>query len=355
MTKPKAEQSRVLFRNYDLYETEGVGGKDRAPSPGAGLYQNMQKYKSVSDFLKKKKKRKRQQRKMALLLAIAFPELVEGKKFKSDENDMQDPYEDQDITPLAPISPAEVAPIGMLDGIYPKSDLDGKSIENLYYGRLETHEYAADDGTIGDTVRKHVDKFGTIRYYDKNGKLHHDSGPSEIYTNGTKYWHRHGVQHRDGGLPAVDEADGHKEWWVNGLRHREGDLPAIIWNDGRKDYFVEHERHREEGPAIEYANGDTSYFYHGEKRAKQAPKLVHLWNGQHEVIVDWTGLVIRLAHQPNTQDNTIWVYSENYEPLYRPQFHELQNGKMPAATLHDINEGLPPPETGLKGDTNNPT
>ena len=134
------EQPKVFFRNYDLYNTEGVDGSPKNPTPGTGLFHDLGKVKSVKDFLNKKKKEQKR-RKMALLMAIVYPESVENKKYAS-----QDPYEDQDITPLAPISPAEVAPIGMLDGIYPKSDLDGKSIENLYYGRLESHEYMANDG-----------------------------------------------------------------------------------------------------------------------------------------------------------------------------------------------------------------
>jgi hypothetical protein len=43
-----------LFHNYDLYETDGVDGKAKH-SPGTGLYQNMDKYDSVSDFRKSKK------------------------------------------------------------------------------------------------------------------------------------------------------------------------------------------------------------------------------------------------------------------------------------------------------------
>jgi len=45
-----------LFKNYDLYEVEGVDGPAKH-GPGAGFYQNMDKYKSVSDFLSKKRKR----------------------------------------------------------------------------------------------------------------------------------------------------------------------------------------------------------------------------------------------------------------------------------------------------------
>jgi len=46
----------ILFRNFDLYDTEGVDGPPEH-GPGSGFYRNMEKYKGVSDFLNKKKKR----------------------------------------------------------------------------------------------------------------------------------------------------------------------------------------------------------------------------------------------------------------------------------------------------------
>lgn len=46
----------VFYKNFDLYETEGTDGPAKH-GPGAGFYQNMSKYKSVSDFIKQKRKR----------------------------------------------------------------------------------------------------------------------------------------------------------------------------------------------------------------------------------------------------------------------------------------------------------
>lgn len=127
---------KVLFRNYDLVD---------------GIYSNMDKYKNVAEFLKKKQKKNkiknRIKRKTALLLAIAHPEEVKGKTW--DSNDLQDPYENinyknEEAVPI-PISPAEISPFGLNDSIIPKADLEGKPTSNLYYGVLESHQFAAKD------------------------------------------------------------------------------------------------------------------------------------------------------------------------------------------------------------------
>lgn len=62
MSKPnEAVPRETFFQNYDL----GAGEANKT-SPGGGLYDgSMDKYKSVSDFLKKKRKKKRALRKKA--------------------------------------------------------------------------------------------------------------------------------------------------------------------------------------------------------------------------------------------------------------------------------------------------
>ena len=61
-------------------------------------------------------------------------------------------------------------------------------------------------------MKKVINKFGTIYYYNENNEYHREDGP------------------------AVEYVSGYKEWWKNGKRHRE-DGPAIEWSNGEKRYF----------------------------------------------------------------------------------------------------------------------
>jgi hypothetical protein len=106
----------VFFRNYDYTEN--------STGPGIGAYRMTDK--NISDFRKRKKRMK--QRKKAYLQIVAG----------TDNNNLFDPYEAQDSNTM-PYAPAEPSPIGMLDGIIPHSDLEGKSPSNFYYGIMETH------------------------------------------------------------------------------------------------------------------------------------------------------------------------------------------------------------------------
>lgn len=121
------EPLQVFYKNYDLYDTDGVDGPAKQ-GPGTGLYQHMNEYKSVADFKKKKRKKKMQERRAAFLFILS----------KTDVNKIITP-EDEIANPLIPYAPAEPAQIGVLDGIYPKSDLEDHPVGNLYYGIMETH------------------------------------------------------------------------------------------------------------------------------------------------------------------------------------------------------------------------
>lgn len=126
------DPSMIFYRNYDPYKVKG--------GPGQGIYgPDMDKYKSVSDFRKKKKRKKGIKKRRAMLIQM-FLSLAEN-----DNNNLTDIYEEQGITPI-PYAPAEPAPIGLNGGIIPPSDLEDKPVSNLGFGVLENH--MANDGFI---------------------------------------------------------------------------------------------------------------------------------------------------------------------------------------------------------------
>ena len=63
----------------------------------------------------------------------------------------------------------------------------------------------------------------------------------------------------------VDE-DGCKWWYLNGQRHRENG-PALEWANGNKygykAWYLNGKYHRENGPAVEYNNGGKYWYLNG--------------------------------------------------------------------------------------------
>ena len=63
--------------------------------------------------------------------------------------------------------------------------------------------------------RVEVDKWGTRRYYNTDGKLHRVGGPAVEYTNREKRWYQNGLLHRTDG-PAIISKTGVPSFWLNG-------------------------------------------------------------------------------------------------------------------------------------------
>jgi hypothetical protein len=56
--------------------------------------------------------------------------------------------------------------------------------------------------------------------------------------------------------PKCIDSYGVKRWYLKGKFHRE-DGPAVEWPNGDKEWWLNGERHREDGPAVEYCDGVT--------------------------------------------------------------------------------------------------
>ena len=105
-----------------------------------------------------------------------------------------------------------------------------------------------------------------------------------IYINsaGNKFYykdHEMTILHREDG-PAIEYANGDKSWYINDKLHRE-DGPAIEYANGDKSWWINGKRHREDGPAIEYANGGMAWYINGKCHREDGP-VVECASGKKE-------------------------------------------------------------------------
>jgi hypothetical protein len=57
-------------------------------------------------------------------------------------------------------------------------------------------------------------------------------------------------------------------WFLNGKLHRE-DGPAVEWSNGEKQWYLNGQIHREDGPAVEYPSGNKAWYLNGKKFTEQ--------------------------------------------------------------------------------------
>ena len=84
-----------------------------------------------------------------------------------------------------------------------------------------------------------------------------------VYDNKTEWKNKAGKRHREDG-PAVEWNDGETEWYLNGERHRENG-PAVEGADGTKFWYLNGLLHREDGPAVECPDGTKCWSLNGKE------------------------------------------------------------------------------------------
>jgi hypothetical protein len=83
-----------------------------------------------------------------------------------------------------------------------------------------------------------------------------------VEKTGTEWFHN-GKLHREDG-PALEYDNGDKFWYINGKLHRQ-DGPACEYADGGKCWYLNGQLHRQDGPAIEHADGGKCWYLNGKK------------------------------------------------------------------------------------------
>ena len=74
-------------------------------------------------------------------------------------------------------------------------------------------------------LRRKIDNYGIVSYYNENNELHRVHGPAVIFTSGSKYWLQNDKRHRLDG-PAVIFTNGDKYWYINDKPYTEAEFNA---------------------------------------------------------------------------------------------------------------------------------
>jgi hypothetical protein len=100
----------------------------------------------------------------------------------------------------------------------------------------------------------------------------------EQFIHINKYGHKHyysdremKIHHREDG-PAIEYASGDKSWFINGKLHRENG-PAVEYANGDKEWCINGKCHREDGPANEYSDGSKSWYINGNYHREDGPAI----------------------------------------------------------------------------------
>lgn len=145
-----------------------------------------------------------------------------------------------------------------------------------------------------------------VRVHTKKGVIHNDShAPAVIGADGSVFWYRNGLQHKDSG-PAAFLVDGTMQYKSNGNIHRI-DGPAAINSDGSLFWLQNDKLHRLDGPAIEFANGAKEWYQNGKLHRGDGPAVID-HNGREYYYLDgkhYSEYDFNMMPQINSTENTI--------------------------------------------------
>jgi hypothetical protein len=145
-----------LYRNYDLYETEGVDGPAKQ-GPGAGFYQNMGEYKSTKEFIDKKRKLSKKAQTRIELLSTLLKIAID---FSIDDQINSAPILSDSGTYARSVPGG-----GKTDTYLSLNDFEGKSVDQLDIGRDYSNqdnesrndkEVPIDDATLAEFMEKYL-------------------------------------------------------------------------------------------------------------------------------------------------------------------------------------------------------
>jgi len=123
--------------------------------------------------------------------------------------------------------------------------------------------------------------------------LHNEEGPAIEYLNGNKSWWQNGRRHRVDG-PAViyynnkeywlfgeliSDINSDEEWKIYQSKNYKKEIREYLtpteWSKARTEWYKGGTEilHREDGPAVEYSNGDKKWYLNGKLHREDGPAV----------------------------------------------------------------------------------
>ena len=115
----------------------------------------------------------------------------------------------------------------------------------------------------------------------------------KIEKDESKRWYLNGQFHREDG-PAIEYKNGDTEWFINGIHHRE-DGPAIDCKDGTKFWIRRNKLHRLDGPAAKHDDGSSYWYIRGVLIDDQIREWAYQQNVNLDNLTEDDELLIKLV------------------------------------------------------------
>lgn len=96
----------------------------------------------------------------------------------------------------------------------------------------------------------------------------------KIFEDRKEYYNKDNQLHREDG-PAIEYNNGDESWYLNGESHRE-DGPARINLNGSEEWWFNGELHRENGPARISGCGTKSWYKFGKRHREDGPAVEYV-------------------------------------------------------------------------------
>ena len=119
-----------------------------------------------------------------------------------------------------------------------------------------------------------VDWYGN-QYWYKDDKPHREDGPAFEYTGGAKFWYYKGIFAGGADKPEPVLWARLTSVEVNGGPLLNG---CVVDLEGDKRWFKDDQYHREDGPAREYADGGTDWYFNGKHLGSGTTGFWKLWD-----------------------------------------------------------------------------